>query len=116
MRISQLEAALGTRLFHRDAGSVTLTPTGHSLPGDAERVLLAAEEFTQKSSRPDQQTGLLKLGVADLIAQTWLHDYLRLLRRTFPRVNVELKIDLSVNLQDELETRSLDLGLLNGPI
>ena len=39
VRISQLETVLGVRLFHRDSGSVALTPMGHSLLGQAERVL-----------------------------------------------------------------------------
>jgi DNA-binding transcriptional LysR family regulator len=116
VRISQLETVLGVRLFHREAGSVTLTPIGHSLLSYAERVLQASEEFSQQSIGSDQQSGVLRLGVAELIAQTWLRDYLRSLRQTFPKVAVELKVDLSVNLTEDLVTRSLDLCLLNGPI
>lgn len=116
VRISQLEAALGARLFHRDSGSVALTPMGHSLLGHAERVLLASDEFSQQAIRSDQQAGILRLGVADLIAQTWLRDYLLDLRRVFPNIDVELKVDLTINLREELVSRALDLCLLNGPI
>ena len=116
VRISQLESVLGVRLFHRDSGSVALTPIGHSLLGQAERVLLASEEFSQQSIRSDQQIGILRLGVAELIAQTWLRDYLLDLRQVFPNVDVELRVDLTINLREELVSRSLDLCLLNGPI
>lgn len=116
VRISQLEAVLGTRLFYRDSGSVALTPIGHSLMGHAERVLQASEEFSQQSIRSDQQVGILRLGVAELISQTWLRDYMLDLKRVFPNVDVELKVDLTINLRDELVSRSLDLCLLNGPI
>jgi DNA-binding transcriptional LysR family regulator len=116
VRIAQLEAAIGSRLLHRGSGSVTLTGSGQALLGYAERVLLAADEFTQRTGGSDQETGLMRLGVAELIAQTWLHEYLRRLRQLFPRVDVELKIDLTVNLREELVARTLDLGLLNGPI
>lgn len=116
VRISQLEASLGVRLFHRDSGSVSLTPIGHSLLGQAERVLLASEEFSRQSLRSDQQVGILRLGVAELIAQTWLRQYLLDLREVFPNVDVELRVDLTINLREELVSRSLDLCLLNGPI
>lgn len=116
VRIAQLEAVLGLRLFHRDSGSVALTPMGHSLLGYAERVLLSSEEFAQQCVRSEQQSGVLRLGVAELIAHTWLRDYILDLRRTFPNVDVEVKIDLTINLREELVSRALDLCLLNGPI
>ena len=116
VRISQLESVLGVRLFYRDSGSVALTPIGHSLLGQAERVLQATEDFSQQSIRSDQQAGILRLGVAELISQTWLRDYLLDLRRVFPNVDVELRVDLTINLREELVSRALDLCLLNGPI
>jgi DNA-binding transcriptional LysR family regulator len=116
VRISQLEAALGIRLFHRDSGSVALTPAGYSLLGQAERVLLASEEFSRLSVRADQQVGILRHGDTELIAQTWLRQYLRDLRQVFPNVDVELCVDLSIKLREDLVSRSLDLCLLNGPI
>ncbi|PZN98855.1 MAG: LysR family transcriptional regulator [Hyphomicrobiales bacterium] len=116
VRISQLEASLGVRLFHRDSGSVALTPIGHSLLSHAEKVLQASEEFSQQSIRSDQQVGILRLGVTELIAQTWLRDYLLALRQVFPNIDVELKVELTVNLREELVSRALDLCLLNGPI
>lgn len=85
------------RLFHRDSGSVALTPIGHSLLSHAEKVRLATEEFSQQSIRSDHQIGILRLGVTELIAQTWLRSYLIALREVFPNVDVELKVDLTVS-------------------
>ncbi|MBV0892551.1 LysR family transcriptional regulator [Paracoccus sp. Z118] len=116
VRISQLEAVLGDRLFNRNSGAVTLTPRGHALLGQAERVLLAAEELSQQWASADRQIDILRLGVSELIAQTWLRDYLLDLRQAFPNVDVELKVDLTFNLREDLVARTLDLCLLNGPI
>ena len=116
VRISQLESVLGFKLFHRDSSSVALTPMGYSVLGYAEKILAATEEFAQKSSRSDHEKGTLRLGVAEVIGQTWLRDYIRALRREFPHVDVELTIDLTIKLRQELVSRSLDLCLLNGPI
>ena len=62
VRISQLEAVLGVRLFHRDSGSVALTPIGHSLLGQAERVTqLLADQGLKRghvAGFPNKSNGL----------------------------------------------------------
>lgn len=116
VRVAELEVALGVKLFERDAGSVTLTQKGQELLSYAERVLVATEEFSAQSGRAGEQIGVLKLGVTEMIAQTWLRDYLKKLKSEFPHVAVELMVDLSINLRRELVERALDLAFLNGPI
>ena len=116
VRVSGLERALGATLFERDAGSVTLTPTGSTLLAYAERVLAATEDFSAKSGLAADQLGVIRLGVTELVAQTWLRTFLSALKLEFPNLAVELVVDFSVNLHRELVERSLDLGFLNGPI
>ncbi len=116
VRIAELEAALDVRLFERDAGSVSLTPKGQALLNYAERVLVASEEFSAQSGRAGDQQGVLRLGVTEMIAQTWLRAYLKNLKSEFPNVGVELTVDFSINLRRELVERSIDLAFLNGPI
>ena len=116
VRIADLENALGVTLFERDAGSVTLTPTGAALLGYAERVLVATEEFSAKSGLAADQWGVVRLGVTETIVQTWLRAFLSALKGEYPNVAVELTVDVSANLQRELMERSLDIAFLNGPI
>lgn len=116
VRISGLESALGVTLFERDAGSVTLTPTGAALLAYAERVLAATEDFSAKSGLAADHLGVIRLGVTELVAQTWLRTFLSALKDEFPNVAVELTVDFSVHLHRELTERSLDLAFLNGPI
>ncbi len=116
VRIAELESALDVKLFERDAGSVTLTPKGQELLSYAERVLVATEEFSAQSGRVGDQQGVLRLAVTEMIAQTWLRDYLKKLKSEFPHLAVELTVDLSINLRRELVERGIDLAFLNGPI
>ncbi|WP_340108703.1 LysR family transcriptional regulator [Pikeienuella sp. HZG-20] len=116
VRIADLEKEFGAKLFDRDAGSVALTQTGDVLLRYAERVLSASEELSAQSSRAGEEPGLLRLGATELVAQTWLLDYLRALKAEYQNVDVELTVDLSVNLRGSLVDRSLDLAFLNGPI
>ncbi len=114
-RLHTLEEALNLRLFERDAGSVVITDQGQSLLPLAERMLQATEAFIQASDVTRNQS-VLRLGVAETVAQTWLQGFLREMGRRFPNVVIELAVDLTINLQRHLLERTIDLALLNGPI
>ncbi|MBV8449879.1 MAG: LysR family transcriptional regulator [Hyphomicrobiales bacterium] len=114
-RISSFEEALNLRLFERDAGSVVLTDQGQSVLPLAERTLQAVQALLQAGDTTREQA-VLRLGVAETVAQTWLHRFLKEISRRLPNVIVELTVDLTVNLQRNLLERTLDLAFLNGPI
>lgn len=114
-RISALETVLNLRLFERDAGSVVLTDQGKSVLPLAARALEATEALLQAGDAASRQS-ILKLGVAETVAQTWLHRFLREMAVRFPEVVVELSVDLTCNLQRNLMDGSLDIAFLNGPI
>lgn len=114
-RISALEAALNLRLFERDAGSVVLTDQGKTLLPIAEQMLQGAEALLRASDRTRERS-VLRLGVAETVAQTWLHRFLKASAKRHPHVMIELTVDITANLQRSLMERSLDLGFLNGPI
>jgi len=114
-RLHALEDVLDFKLFERDAGSVAITDQGRALLPLAERLLQAAEAFVQASD-VTRERSVLRLGVAETVAQTWLQGFLREIGRRLPSVTVELTVDLTVNLQRNLLERTLDLAFLNGPI
>lgn len=114
-RISSLEEALNLRLFERDAGSVVLTDKGKALLPIAEQMLHGAEALLEASDRAREQT-VMRLGVAETVAQTWLHRYLKEINTYHPRIVIELTVDITANLQRSLLERNLDLAFLNGPI
>jgi DNA-binding transcriptional LysR family regulator len=101
--------------MRRDAGSVQLTPKGESLLPAARRALAAMDEFLVASGNDSLFEGALSLGVTELVAQVHLGRFLTAFRARFPRVVVQLSVDMSVNLSRALETRALDLALQNGP-
>lgn len=114
-RISSMEKSLGVVLMHRDAGSVRLTEKGTALLASARKILWASEEFLEIASRRDLIAERLRLGVTELIACSWLHEFLRRFRETYPAVVVELQVNLSVEIEKELSARHLDLALQTGP-
>lgn len=114
-RISSLEESLGVLIMHRDAGSVRLTEKGMNLLADARRILWASEAFLETAGRQDLITERLRLGVTELVACSWLHDFLRQFRDSYPSVVVELQVNLSAEIEKELSARQLDLALQTGP-
>lgn len=114
-RISALEQMLDVTLMERDAGSVRLTSKGVELLDHARRVLRSAESFLEASGQAALYEGVLKLGVTEMVAQTWLRDFLKALKREYPNILVELTVDLSANLNHELFSRSIDLAFQSGP-
>lgn len=114
-RISALESALGAHLMERDAGSVRLTTKGKELLKYARQILRSTEELVAASGKRTLFQGALRLGVTEMIVHTWLHDFLRKLKEHYPSITVELTVDVSVNLEKELQARSIDLALQNEP-
>lgn len=113
--ISSLESVLKVTLMERDAGSVRLTTKGQDLLVHARKVLRSVEHLVEASDRASLLDGVLNLGVTEMIAHTWLRDFLKVLKGRFPNVAVELTIDLSVNLERGLLERSIDLALQSEP-
>ncbi|MEM7268340.1 MAG: LysR family transcriptional regulator [Pseudomonadota bacterium] len=114
-RISAMEGLLGFRLMDRDAGSVRLTPKGEALMPAARQVLSSVDNLVAAAGDDRLFTGVIRLGVTEMIAHTWLGAFLKALQARFPNVLVELSVDLSVNVGDALFRRGIDLALQNGP-
>jgi DNA-binding transcriptional LysR family regulator len=115
-RISSLETYLGTELFSRVSTGVVLTRKGVLLRNHAEQIMAIMERIKGDVMAEDSVSSLLRLGVAETVAQTWLPDFLRALHRSFPKLKIEVSVDISVNLRELLLDRSLDLTILMGPI
>ena len=114
-RIAGLEAQLGLKLMERDAGSVRLTPVGEKMLAKARQVLASMDQFIVAADEDHLFEGVLRLGVNELIAHTWLGTYMAALNERFPNVDIDLMVDLSSNISEALFSRGLDLALQSGP-
>jgi DNA-binding transcriptional LysR family regulator len=88
-RVKQLEARLGTSLFHRRKRRLVLSPEGRVLLGYAERLLrLSSEaEAVLHQGRP---RGIFRIGTLESTAATRLPAVLSRYHLTYPDVRVEL--------------------------
>ena len=115
-RISNLELELRVQLFERGPGVLVLTKHGTLLLSYAEQMLFVEEEIKQRVANPSEAEGLFRVGASETIAQAWLPEFLKAFSEQYPRVNVDLTVDISLNLRAALLERSLDLALLMGPV
>ncbi|MHA7850875.1 LysR family transcriptional regulator [Roseovarius sp.] len=115
-RIAKLEQELRVPLFERGMGELVLTKHGTLLLSYVEQMLFVEEEIKQRVANPSETEGLFRVGASETIAQAWLPDFLKALSEHYPRVNVDLTVDISLNLRSALLERKLDLALLMGPV
>lgn len=114
-RITALEAALDETLLIRDAGSVRLTVNGERLLQKTREVLWAGEALIEEAGRQELIEETLRLGVTELVACTWLQSFLRLMREAYPKLRIQLEVDLSTTIDARLMEGQLDLALQTGP-
>ena len=115
-RISNLEHELRVPLFERGPGVLVLTKHGTLLLSYAEQMLFVEEEIKQRVANPSEAEGLFRVGASETIAQAWLPEFLKAFSEQYPRVNVDLTVDISLNLRTSLLERKLDLAILMGPV
>jgi DNA-binding transcriptional LysR family regulator len=114
-RITALESALNVTLLIRDAGSVRLTADGEKLLVKTREVLWAGEALIEEAGRQELIEETLRLGVTELVACTWLQGFLRLMREAYPKLRIQLEVNLSTAIEARFAEGQLDLALQTGP-
>ncbi len=116
-RISLLEEELNVKLFEREGNcKVFLTPKGHELMPYAEKLVYFAKELTNTANNEAAYSGLLRLGVSETIAHSWLSTFLKRFQQDVPSVAIELTVDVSVTLAKQLLSGAIDIAFLVGPL
>jgi DNA-binding transcriptional LysR family regulator len=115
-RLQALEDSLRVRLLDRTTRGVQLTREGELLRGYAEQMFFVQQEILQRVADRSGTEGLFRVGASETVAESWLPQFLKRLSAEFPRLDLELTVDISVNLREALLGRQLDLAFLMGPI
>jgi DNA-binding transcriptional LysR family regulator len=115
-RIAALEAEFGVKLFERNSRSISLTHQGRKLVDYAERFLLLRTEMVADVGSTVAMKGILRLGVSETIAQTWLSRFMERAHAVYPNIVIDLTVDVSPTMRDLLGRGELDLAFLLGPL
>lgn len=116
--VRRLEEATGRRLFTRDTHAVELTEDGEAMLGFARRIVEVHEQATAFFTGT-RLRGRLRFGASEDFVLTRLTDILEAFRHDHPEVDLELTVELSGTLHEQLAAGKLDLVLAkrrpNGP-
>jgi DNA-binding transcriptional LysR family regulator len=112
-QIRRLEEMLGTPLFERTTRGVTLTPAGALLRERAAATLARlAEDLDQTRRIARGEEGRLVIGFSGSVMFTELPAAIQQYRRTYPRVEVQLREMWTAEQLRALADGSIDVGLL----
>lgn len=115
-RIAQLEDTLQVRLFERSASGVTLSIKGHELLLHAQRMLELREGMLRAAQTQADLGGVFHLGVAETLVHTWLMPLIEQVRARYPALVLEIEVETTRVLQQQLLARKLDVALMLGPL
>ncbi|MEU9774218.1 hydrogen peroxide-inducible genes activator [Streptomyces sp. NPDC047968] len=115
--VSALEEGLGVQLLERTTRKVLLSPAGERLAVRAKAVLDAVGELMEEAEAVRAPfTGVLRLGVIPTVAPYLLPTVLRLVRRRYPELDLQVHEEQTSSLLDGLTAGRLDLLLLAVPL
>ncbi|MFA5489156.1 MAG: LysR family transcriptional regulator [Candidimonas sp.] len=113
-RIAAMEDIMKTRLFERGARGIKLTEKGQELLSHAQRMLDMRNEMLRVAKEQNAIRGTLRLGVAETIAHTWLHELIEYLSDAYPALVVEIHVDTSFVMRSQLALHHIDLAFAVG--
>lgn len=115
-RVKELERSIGAHLFDRSFHRAALTPRGHELFAHAKQLVDFASSLTVQFRDPAAVTGMLRLGVVGVVANTWLPRLVAALRERYPGVTLKLDMSLTRTLVERLREGRLDLAIIAGQL
>ena len=117
MQIRALEDELEALLFTRDRRNVALTEAGRVLLVEARNVLVQidhARNAVQRAARGE--VGRLAIGFITPVEYNVLPPLLGEFRRSYPGISLSLREVMTDQQLAELESGTLDVGLLTAPV
>nr|WP_269328994.1 LysR family transcriptional regulator [Kineosporia babensis] len=116
-QIRALEASLGTELFDRVRGNITLTPAGEALLPIAQRITADVETAQQEVRELIQlRSGRVRLGATPSLLTGLVPEVARRYRRRYPAIRLVLEESGSRDLVAKTASGLIDLALLVLPL
>lgn len=115
--IKRLEEDLGSVLFYRSRSGIQLTPSGKIFLGKAQKAMQAFQELDMSDNKETIFGGRsISIGCHSTVAQYSIPKALGRLKETAPDYKIELRHDLSRNIQADIQRGALDIGVVINPV
>lgn len=113
--MKEMEALIGQQLIDRSTRSFALTPAGDEVAARAPALLAGAEDLVRAASGRRPLEGPLILGVIPTIAPFFLPRAAAVLKKTYPKLELFLREDLTATLAERLAAGLVDIAILAFP-
>ncbi|WP_374562827.1 LysR family transcriptional regulator [Ideonella sp.] len=110
-RIAALEDELGVLLLDRRDKQVRLTAAGGRFLVMAERLLSLQREIRDEMGRNAESGLSLRIGAIESVLHSWLIDWVREMRAAQPGLELELTVETTPVLVDQMRRGRLDLAM-----
>ena len=114
-RIATLEDELGVRLFSRGSRTVEITPEGKDALRLCEPVLDGIDRIAERFSSAEEPLGIVRIGVVDTVARTWLPAVLERMQAEYPNIELEITNESTTELHSLLTAGALSMTISISP-
>lgn len=115
--LQEIESELGSRLFVRTSTGVRLTPAGEQMIAYAEHALVDYRQVrNQIQDMEELKAGKVEFGVSTFRGSYLIPKVLRLFKKKYPNIQVEITEANSMELEQHLIAGQIDLALIVLPL
>lgn len=111
-QIQQLEKEVGAPLFNRMGRGVTLTQYGEELLPFARKIVSTSLQMENFLKSEDAMGGVVKVGIVESLFALLGEDVFMRYHARFPRVKLELTVDATETLKEQLKRGLLDVACI----
>jgi DNA-binding transcriptional LysR family regulator len=115
-RVKEIEEQLGVSLFQREGRNMVLTARGRALVADFEPLWAGFERALFKASDFGGATGIVRIGTGEIAAASCLPAFVCGVERDLPGVTLEIELDLTARMLQQLLAGTSDMVFLAGPV
>lgn len=115
-RVREIEEQLGIAVFRREGRRMVLTARGRRLVKECEPLLAGFEQAMLTVSGFAGATGVVRIGSGEIAAASCLPGFVTAIERDLPGVALEVELDLTARMLQQLLAGTIDLALLAGPV
>lgn len=113
--IKELEEQLGTSLFKRNGGNISLTPAGHILVKHTRHIFETYATLENELAQLNESvSGNIRIGASTTLAQYVLPKILALFKATYPEIDFTFTSGNSEAIEQLVMSEKIDIALVEG--
>lgn len=115
-RVREVEEQLGVELFQREGRRMVLNARGRLLVETCEPLRAGLEQTLLEIGNYAGASGIVRIGSGEIAAASCLPGFIQTVERELPGVIMEVDLDLTARMLQQLLAGRIDLAFVAGPV